>query len=94
MLITTKEKAAENMVIKVYPVADLVILDYQPRMPLTPQNLGHHLTAAITARDVESVMIDGCWRLWARQPLKFDGPQLAAKAHAVASQLWDTMAQL
>jgi cytosine/adenosine deaminase-related metal-dependent hydrolase len=74
-------------------LADLVILDYQPRFPLTPQNLGHHLTAVLTPRDVEAVMVDGCWRLWARQPLKFDAAQLAQKAYQASLALWETMAQ-
>jgi cytosine/adenosine deaminase-related metal-dependent hydrolase len=74
--------------------ADIVVLDYQPRVPLLPQNLGHHLTGAITSRDVESVMVDGCWRLWARQSLKLDSAALSAKSQAAAKSLWETMAQL
>jgi cytosine/adenosine deaminase-related metal-dependent hydrolase len=74
--------------------ADLLVLDYQPRVPLTAQNLAHHMVTAINSRDVEAVMVDGCWRLWARQPLKTEPVALAAKAREVASTLFETMAQL
>ena len=74
--------------------ADLVVLDYQPRVPLTAQNLAHHVVSAITSREVESVMVDGCWRLWARQPLKVDPAALTAKAREGAGRLFETMAQL
>jgi cytosine/adenosine deaminase-related metal-dependent hydrolase len=74
--------------------ADLVVLDYQPRMPLTAQNLAHHITSVLSSREVESVMVDGCWRLWARQPLKVDAVALSAKARQAATALYETMAQL
>jgi cytosine/adenosine deaminase-related metal-dependent hydrolase len=74
--------------------ADLVVLDYTPRVPLTAQNLAHHIISGITSREVESVMVDGCWRLWARQPLKVDPGALSAKAREAAGRLYETMAQL
>ena len=75
-------------------VADLVILDYVPRMPLTAQTLGYHVCQGMSARDVESVMIDGCWRLWGRTPLKADSQELGAKSNQAAQVLWETMSAI
>jgi cytosine/adenosine deaminase-related metal-dependent hydrolase len=74
--------------------ADLLILDYQPRLPLTAQTLAHHVVSGMSARDVESAMIDGCWRLWGRTPLKAKPEELASRSHAAAQTLWETMAAL
>jgi cytosine/adenosine deaminase-related metal-dependent hydrolase len=61
-------------------VADLLVLDYRPITPLTPETLGEHLLGALSARHVESVMVDGHWRLWARRPLSVDAAQVALVA--------------
>ena len=75
-------------------LADLLVLDYVPRQPLTPQTLAHHLVGGLSSRDVESVMVDGCWRLWGRTPLKADTSKLSQKSTEAASVLWETMAAL
>ena len=41
-----------------------------------------------------AVMIDGCWRLWGRTPLKADPGALAVKSNQAAQTLWETMAAL
>lgn len=75
-------------------LADLVVLDYQPRTPLTAQTLAQHFVSGLSARDVEAVMVDGCWRLWGRTPLKADPGALAEKGTQAAQVLWETMAAI
>lgn len=75
-------------------LADLLVLDYQPRTPLSAQSLAQHLVSGLSSRDVESVMIDGCWRVWGRTPLKTDPAELAQKSSQAAQVLWETMAAI
>ncbi len=74
--------------------ADLVVLDYRSPTPLNAQNLPQHLVAAFGARHVESVMVDGMWRMWARRPLSVQPDALALQAREGAASLWARMAEL
>ena len=69
-------------------VADLVVLDYAPATPLVAQNLGEHLVTALGARHVESVMVDGVWRLWARRPLSVTAESIYQNAREAAQAVW------
>jgi cytosine/adenosine deaminase-related metal-dependent hydrolase len=69
-------------------VADLVVLDYAPPTPLTAQNLGEHFVTALGARHVESVMVDGTWRLWARRPLSVTVDGAFQNAREAAKAVW------
>jgi cytosine/adenosine deaminase-related metal-dependent hydrolase len=76
--------------------ADLVVLDYQPMTPVaveTPDNLVEHLLFAAGSRHVESVMVDGVWRLWARRPLSLNPASLGEHARQVAGALWARMVE-
>lgn len=77
-------------------VADLVVLDYHPMAPVapaSPNNLVEHLFFAAGSRHVESVMVDGVWRLWARRPLSVDSAKVAEQAQEVARALWAKVAE-
>lgn len=69
-------------------LADLVVLDYRAPTPLTAENVGDHLVHALGARHVESVMIDGVWRLWARRPLSVSAEAAYENARAAAKAVW------
>lgn len=57
--------------------ADLVVLDYAPPTPLDASSLAGHLLFGLSSRHVESVMVDGLWRVWKRRPLAVEGAEVA-----------------
>lgn len=71
--------------------ADLVVLDYRAPAPITSGSLRDHLVAGFGARWVESVMVDGVWRLWRRTPLSVSADALTRMAqelsHGVLARL-------
>lgn len=69
-------------------VADLVVSDYAPPTPLTPLTLAGHVLEGLSARHVESVMVDGAWWLWKRQPLGVEGAEVARAAREAAEACW------
>jgi putative selenium metabolism protein SsnA len=74
--------------------ADLMVLDYRPPTPLTADNLAGHFLYGFSARLVESVMVDGIWRLWARRPLSVNADVIAEQSREAARALWSRMASL
>jgi cytosine/adenosine deaminase-related metal-dependent hydrolase len=69
-------------------VADIAVLDYRSPTPLTSDNLHEHLVHALSARHVESVMVDGVWRLWARRPLSVTADTAYQDAREAAEAVW------
>jgi cytosine/adenosine deaminase-related metal-dependent hydrolase len=69
-------------------VADLAILDYRPPTVLDATTLAAHLVHGLSARHVESVMVDGVWRLWARKVLAVKADEVAANARESAKAVW------
>lgn len=57
--------------------ADLVVLDYAPPTPLNAGSLAGHFLFGLSGRHVESVMVDGLWRVWKRRPLAVEGAEVA-----------------
>jgi putative selenium metabolism protein SsnA len=74
--------------------ADAIILDYRPHTPLTTENLESHFLYGFSARHVESAMVDGVWRMWARRPLSVMPEALAQRSRDAALTLWARMAEL
>jgi cytosine/adenosine deaminase-related metal-dependent hydrolase len=72
-------------------VADLVVFDYQPPTRLDARTLAAHVQAGLSSRYVESVMVDGLWRLWKRKPLAVDPTEVARTARAAAEATWSRM---
>lgn len=72
-------------------VADLLVLDYHPPTPLDAQTLGAHVLHGLSARWVESVMVDGLWRLWKRKALSLDVTEVARACSAAAREVWAKM---
>lgn len=74
-------------------VADLLILDYLPATPLTAQTLAWHVIFGLGSRHVESVMVDGVWRMWGRRPLSVNPPVVAEQAREAATTVWARMSR-
>ncbi|HEY8206795.1 MAG TPA: amidohydrolase family protein [Myxococcaceae bacterium] len=74
--------------------ADLLVLDYRSPTPLTPENLEGHVLFGFSSRYVESVMVDGIWRLWARRPLSVNPDVVTEQSRKTARELWSRMAEL
>lgn len=79
--------------LRVGALADVVIFDYRPPTPLTADTLAQHVLNGLTSRHVESVMVDGIWRLWARKPLAVKPEDVAAAARSAANATWARMAE-
>ncbi len=74
-------------------LADLVVFDYRPPTPLTGDTLAQHLVNGLTSRHVDSVMVDGIWRLWSRRPLAVKPDEVAAAARISAKATWARMSE-
>lgn len=74
-------------------VADLVVFDYRPPTPLDANTLQSHLISGFSARCVESVMVDGIWRLWGRKPLAVNPNDVSTAAREAAVATWSRMAE-
>lgn len=74
-------------------LADLVVLDYPSPTPVVGSNLASHVTFGIGAAHVDGVMVDGAWRVWARQVLGVDMAELRARAAEAARRLWGEVAR-
>jgi cytosine/adenosine deaminase-related metal-dependent hydrolase len=72
-------------------VADVAVYDYRPPTPLNAQTLAQHLLMGLNSRHVESVMVDGIWRLWGRKPLVVKAEDIAAAARVAAKACWARM---
>ena len=72
-------------------LADLMILDYRPPTPLDASTLAAHLIHGLSSRHVESVMVDGVWRLWSRKVLAVKIDELAAHSRESARAVWARM---
>ncbi len=75
-------------------VADLIVLDYPSPTPVTAQNLESHIALGFGAAHVDAAMVDGAWRVWARQILGVDQSELCARAREAAPRLWSRMETL
>ncbi len=69
-------------------VADLLVLDYHPPTPLDARTLSAHVQFGLSGRVVESVMVDGLWRLWKRKALSLDMTEVARRSTEAGRALW------
>lgn len=68
--------------------ADLVVLDYAPATPFDAGSLANHLVSGLSSRHVESVMVDGLWRLWKRRPLSVDPVAVNQAVREASERVW------
>lgn len=80
--------------LEVGALADLVVLDYPSPTPLVGANLAGHLVFGIQSGHVDAAMVDGVWRLWARQLLSVDQHEQLARSREVARRVWGRMQEL
>lgn len=74
--------------------ADIVLTNYRPFTELTAENLPAHLIFAMSSRHVDSVMVNGQWKLRGGQAIGFDEAQIRAKSIEVSRRLWQRMATI
>lgn len=72
-------------------VADLVVWNYQPATPLNDATLGAHVQSGLSSRHVESVMVDGLWRVWKRTVLGVEADELTRDSRAAVTALWSRL---
>jgi len=74
--------------------ADLTILQYDPPTPLDTGNLAGHLLFGISARHVDSVMVDGRFVLREGRFRRAKPQAIQEKARVAARALWQRMQEL
>ncbi len=77
--------------LRVGAAADVVVTDYVPSTPLTPENLAGHIIFGMGSRNVRHVMIDGQWVLRDRSPVRCDERDVRARSNEVAREVWQRM---
>jgi len=68
--------------------ADLVVFDYLPYTPLTPDNLAGHLVFGLSQVEARDVLVAGRWVLRDRTFPHLDEARIAARAREQAAALW------
>lgn len=71
--------------------ADVVVTDYIPATPLTPDNLPGHFLFAMNSANVVHVVVNGQWAVRDRSVLARDEAATRAAAFSVANGLWKRM---
>lgn len=73
--------------------ADLIILDYHPFTPLTPDNLPWHALFGFESSMCVATMCAGQWLMWDRRVLTLDERAVASEALAHAPEVWARYAE-
>ncbi len=68
--------------------ADLVLMNYDAPTPLKSQNFLGHLLFGLPTGRVDSVMVDGSWRMQGGTMVGIDEREVFAKARELSTQLW------
>ncbi len=68
--------------------ADIIILDYRPRTPLTPENYYMHILMGMSGRMVETVLVDGRVLLENRELVGLDEEKIFRRAREKAERVW------
>jgi cytosine/adenosine deaminase-related metal-dependent hydrolase len=71
--------------------ADLVVLDHHAMTPLTSSNVVEHVARSWTSAHVRDTMVGGRFVVRDRQLVNVDERELAVRARAAASRLWERM---
>jgi len=76
-------------VIETGAYADLILLDYYPTTPLTPDNLPWHILFGISGTHVHSTIVQGKTLMRDRQLLTLDEAEIAARSRRHAQATWE-----
>jgi putative selenium metabolism protein SsnA len=71
--------------------ADLVVLDYDPPVPLDERTFAGHWIFGLSSRHVRDVMVGGRWVVSERRLVLVDEASVAAGARAAAVRLWERL---
>ena len=71
--------------------ADLIVVDYLPPTPMTPQNFASHLLFGLRSSMVESVMVNGRWVVHNQQFVHLNEHELLRGAAEAARKLWSAV---
>lgn len=74
--------------------ADVVITDYVPFSPIHTDNIAGHFLFGIEARHVQSVIINGEWKLRDRAIVGIDETAIRNETRKVSEALWNRMSAL
>ncbi len=69
--------------------ADLILVDYHPFTPLTPENLPWHILFGFHESMVTTTIVNGNVLMRDRQLLTLDEAEIAAQARRLAPQVWE-----
>ncbi|MEZ4620848.1 MAG: hydrolase, partial [Caldilineaceae bacterium] len=69
--------------------ADLILLDYYPTTPLSPENLPWHILFGISGSHVHSTIVQGTVLMKNRELLTMDEAEVAARSRLVAKATWE-----
>lgn len=69
--------------------ADLILLDYYPTTPLTPDNLPWHILFGVSGSQVHSTMVQGQVLMRNRELLTMDEAAITAASRAAAAKTWE-----
>lgn len=75
-------------ILKAGASADVIIAEYIPQTPLTPNNIYSHLLFGLNGRCITTTIASGKILMKDREILVADELRLMAKARALASELW------
>ncbi|MEO8167756.1 MAG: putative aminohydrolase SsnA [bacterium] len=79
--------------LKVGTPADLIVLDYIPPTPLNAGNLLGHFLFGMNSGMVESVMVNGEWRMVNGELIGIDEEKVMGEAAKAAKKLWARMSK-
>ncbi|RIK40179.1 MAG: putative aminohydrolase SsnA [Chloroflexi bacterium] len=74
--------------------ADLILLDYHPTTPLTPENLPWHILFGVSGGYVHSTICHGQVLMKNRELLTLDEAQITARSREVAARTWERYWQM
>jgi putative selenium metabolism protein SsnA len=74
--------------------ADLILVDYQPTTPLSPENLPWHVLFGFHESMVTSTIVAGEVLMWDRELVTLDEERITARARQAASRTWNRYREL
>jgi len=69
--------------------ADVILLDYYPTTPLTPDNLPWHILFGVSGGHVNSTIVQGRVLMRNRELLTVDEAEITARSREAAASTWE-----
>ncbi len=69
--------------------ADIILLDYYPTTPLSPDNLPWHILFGVSGSHVNSTIVQGTVLMRNRELLTMDEAEITARSREVAASTWE-----